>query len=80
MSNNNKELRELSVDELATRRRDLKEETLHLRIQQESGQLENSARLHSIRRNVARIETILSERRHAASTVSSPATTEGTKD
>lgn len=67
MSNNNKELRELSVDELATRRRDLKEETLHLRVQQESGQLENSARLRSIRRNVARIETILSERRHAVS-------------
>jgi hypothetical protein len=36
MSNNNKELRELSVDELATRRRDLKEETLHLRVQQEN--------------------------------------------
>lgn len=70
MSNNNKELRELSVDELATRRRDLKEETLHLRVQQESGQLENSARLRSIRRNVARIETILSERRLAAPKVS----------
>jgi len=55
------------VDELATRRRDLKEETLHLRVQQESGQLENSARLRSIRRDVARIETILSERRLAAS-------------
>lgn len=76
MSNNNKELRELSVDELATRRRDLKEETLHLRVQQESGQLENSARLRSIRRNVARIETILSERRLAASTVSVPVASE----
>ena len=77
MSNNNKELRELSVDELATRRRDLKEETLHLRVHQESGQLENSARLRSIRRNVARIETILSERRLAASRVSAPAASEG---
>ncbi len=67
MSNNNKELRELSVDELATRRRDLREENLNLRVQQESGQLENSARLRSIRREVARIETILSERRLAAS-------------
>lgn len=76
MSNNNKELRELSVDELATRRRDLKEETLHLRVQQESGQLENSARLRSIRRNVARIETILSERRLAASQVSATAAAE----
>lgn len=65
MSTKIKELRELSVDELATRRRDLKEEALHLRVQQESGQLENSARLHLIRRDVAKIETILSERRLA---------------
>ncbi len=63
MSTETKELRELSIDELATRRRDLKEETLHLRVQQESGQLENSARLRQIRRGVSRIETILSERR-----------------
>ena len=63
MSTETKELRELSIDELATRRRDLKEETLHLRVQQESGQLENSARLREIRRGVSRIETILSERR-----------------
>jgi large subunit ribosomal protein L29 len=76
MSNNNKELRELSVDELATRRRDLKEESLHLRVQQESGQLENSSRLRSIRRNVARIETILSERRLAASLASATAVSE----
>lgn len=66
MSTKIKELRELSIDELATRRRDLKEETLHLRVQQESGQLENSARLRQIRRGVSRIETILSERRLAA--------------
>ena len=63
MSTEIKELRELSIDELATRRRDLKEETLHLRVQQESGQLENTARLRVIRRGVSRIETILSERR-----------------
>ena len=66
MSTEIKDLRELSIDELATRRRDLKEEALHLRVQQESGQLENSARLRTIRRGVSRIETILSERRLAA--------------
>ena len=65
MSKVTKDLRELSIDELATRRRDLKEETLHLRVQQESGQLENSARLREIRRGVSRIETILSERKLA---------------
>ncbi len=73
MSTKIKDLRELSVDELATRRRDLKEEGLHLRVQQESGQLENSSRLRTIRRGVAKIETILSERRLAAKKVAAPA-------
>lgn len=59
------ELRELSVDELATRRRELKEEALNLRVQKESGQLENPSRLRVIRREVARIETLLSEKRNA---------------
>lgn len=58
-----KDLRELSNEELATRRRDLKEEALNLRVQQESGQLENPARIRLVRREVARIETILSARR-----------------
>ncbi|MEM8953887.1 MAG: 50S ribosomal protein L29 [Verrucomicrobiota bacterium] len=57
------ELKELTNDELYTRRRDLKHEVLNLRVQQESGQLENPARMRIVRREVARIETILSERR-----------------
>ncbi|MEM7146887.1 MAG: 50S ribosomal protein L29 [Verrucomicrobiota bacterium] len=57
------ELKELTNDELYTRRRDLKHEVLNLRVQQESGQLENPARMRVVRREVARIETILSERR-----------------
>ncbi len=63
MAKNIKDLRELSVDELATRRRELKEESLHLRVQRESGQLENPARIRELRREVARIETILTEKR-----------------
>ena len=58
-----KELRELSSDELVTRRRDLKHEMLNLRVQQQSGQLENPARIFLVRREVARIETVLSSRR-----------------
>ena len=58
-----KELREMSNEELATRRRDLKEEKLNLRVQQESGQLENPARIREARREIARIETLLSSRR-----------------
>lgn len=65
MAKNTKDLRELSVDELATRRRENKEEALHLRVQQESGQLENPARIRELRREVARIETVLTEKRNA---------------
>ena len=52
----------MSTDELLTKRRDLRQERLHLRLQQQSGQLEQPSRLRWIRRDVARIETILSQR------------------
>jgi large subunit ribosomal protein L29 len=57
-----KEIIELSTDELLTKRRDLRQESLHLRLQQQSGQLEQPSRLRLLRRDVARIETVLSRR------------------
>jgi large subunit ribosomal protein L29 len=57
-----KEITELSTDELLTKRRDLRQERLHLRLQQQSGQLEQPSRLRLLRRDIARIETALSER------------------
>ncbi len=57
-----KELRELSVEELNNRCRELKLETVHLRMQQQSGQLENPARLTVLRREIARMRTLISER------------------
>jgi large subunit ribosomal protein L29 len=57
-----KEIAEMSTDELLTKRRDLRQERLHLRLQQQSGQLEQPSRLRLIRRDVARIETVLSRR------------------
>jgi large subunit ribosomal protein L29 len=57
-----KEIIELSTDELLTKRRDLRQESLHLRLQQQSGQLEQPSRLRLLRRDVARIETVLSQR------------------
>ena len=66
MSKSKKALSELSVDELARRRRELKEESLMLRVQKEAGQLENPSRIREARREVARIETILTQRRAAA--------------
>ena len=57
-----KELSELVMDELLTKRRDLRQESLHLRLQQQSGQLEQPSRLCLLRRDLARIETELSRR------------------
>ena len=57
-----KEIVEMSTDELLTKRRDLRQESLHLRLQQQSGQLEQPSRLRLLRRDVARIETVLTAR------------------
>jgi large subunit ribosomal protein L29 len=57
-----KDIIEMSTDELLTKKRDLRQESLHLRLQQQSGQLEQPSRLRLLRRDVARIETILSTR------------------
>ena len=62
------EIRELSTEELQVRLRDLKQEGLNLRLQQSTGQLENSARLRLVRREAARVMTVLSERRRQAAT------------
>ncbi len=57
-----KEIVEMSMDELLTKKRDLRQESLHLRLQQQSGQLEQPSRLRLLRRDVARVETVLSQR------------------
>ena len=57
-----KELSELAMDELLTKRRDFRQESLHLHLQQQSGQLEQPSRLRLLRRDIARIETELSHR------------------
>ena len=61
-----KELKEMSTDELLTKKRDLRQETLHLRLQQQSGQLEQPSRLRLLRRDVARVETLLTQRKNEA--------------
>ncbi|HEX4083720.1 MAG TPA: 50S ribosomal protein L29 [Chthoniobacteraceae bacterium] len=58
-----KEIRDLTEGELQTRRHELCKEQFHLRMQQQAGQLEKSSQIRSLRRDAARIETILSERR-----------------
>ena len=61
-----KEIIEMSTDVLLTKTRDLRQESLHLRLQQQSGQLEQPSRLRLVRRDVARIETVLSQRAKGA--------------
>lgn len=61
-----KEIRDLSVKDLAARKHELREESFHLRIQQQSGQLEKPSTLRQIRREIARIETVLTEKNKAA--------------
>ncbi len=56
------ELRELSDDDLVTRLREAKAELFNLRVQGATGQLDNNRRLQVIRREIARIYTIMRER------------------
>jgi large subunit ribosomal protein L29 len=56
------ELRELSDEELHTRLRECKEELFNLRVQSATGQLDNNRRLQIVRRDIARIYTIMRER------------------
>jgi large subunit ribosomal protein L29 len=56
------EIKELTAKELLTRKRELREEVFNLRVQQQSGQLERPHMLRAARRNVARIETVLSRK------------------
>jgi len=57
-----KEIRELTANELASRKRELKQEIFHLRIQQQSGQLEKPSLIRSLRREIAQVETILTQK------------------
>jgi large subunit ribosomal protein L29 len=56
------ELRELPVEELLSRMDGAKEELFNLRFQLATGQLDNVARVKELRRDVARIATVLRER------------------
>lgn len=60
------QVRDLPDDELLTRLVEAKQELFNLRFQNVTGQLDNSARIGHVRRDVARIETILRQREIAA--------------
>jgi large subunit ribosomal protein L29 len=55
------EIRELSLEEKLRKANDLKEELFNLRFQHEIGQLENSQKMKQIKRDIARVKTIIRE-------------------
>ncbi len=56
------EIRDLNDDELVSRLREAKEELFNLRFQVATGQLDNNRRLQTVRRDIARIYTVMRER------------------
>ena len=56
------ELRELTVDELQTKLTELKEELFNLRFQLAVNQLENTSRIGAVKKDIARVSTILRQR------------------
>ena len=58
----NEELRQLSAEDLASKVRELKEELFNLRFQAATGQLESHGRLSAVRKEIARVYTIVRER------------------
>ncbi len=63
------DLREFEDDELESRLREAKEELFNLRFQAATGQLDNHGRLKVVRRDIARIYTLMRERELGISTV-----------
>ena len=59
------ELRDLGVDELGAKERDLNDQLFRMRIQKSLGQLEVPDRLRMVRRDLARVKTFLRQKRGA---------------
>ncbi len=58
-----KEIREKSVDELETRDKELVQELFNLKFQLHTGRLENTAKLSSLRKDIARVKTVMREKK-----------------
>ncbi len=60
------EMRNMTDEQLLTELDQLKDELFNLRFQQATGQLENTARLRTVKKSIARIKTVMGERANAA--------------
>ena len=59
-----KEIRELSAEEVAKKLREMREELLNLNIRKGTGQVENTGRIRELRRDIARFETIKTQKKY----------------
>lgn len=60
-------VRELSVDDLKGKEKELQEQLFRLRLQKSVGQIDNALKLRETRRDIARVKTILKEKQGSAS-------------
>ena len=67
------EARNLTDSELVSKKKDARQEYFNLRLQQTTGALEKPSRLNELRKDVAKLETVLSERRLGLKVQSRPA-------
>ncbi len=58
-----KEIKELSAEEVAKKLREMREELLNLNIRKGTGQVENTGRIRELRRDIARFETIKTQKK-----------------
>ncbi|MCC6695713.1 MAG: 50S ribosomal protein L29 [Candidatus Hydrogenedentes bacterium] len=66
------ELKDLTLQELAARSNEMRRELFNLRLQKASAQLEKTARVRTLRKDIARVETAISERRNKPATPAAP--------
>ena len=60
-----KEIRELSPVEITTKLREIREQLLQLRLRKQTGQVEKTHELRTLRKDIARLETILNQKKSA---------------
>ena len=58
-----KEIRELSVAEITTKIRETREQLLQLKLRKQTGQVEKTHELRTLRKDIARLETVLTEKK-----------------
>lgn len=60
-----KEIKELTTEQIETKITEAKDEIFNLRMSQATGNLEKPSRIHELRKDVARMKTVLAERKNA---------------